>query len=331
MNSATIKSKISSGQFILYRRVSTEKQGKQEYAHQLRCIQAKYPGFRESKTQIGSIKEVMSGCADAEVRMTSGLGKCLKLLHRNPDAVLIVSDADRIGRRADIFMLIQKQGFGRRVYAASTGLCVDQVVHAGVHHRIEKETEAQRASRRAGVLRRQMSGGVVGSPDIARQSHRASKEKTRLADEREAEALSVARRLVREGRGRHPSLGEICDDLTQREIFTGQGRFFTPERLSQLKKKNPGRWKRALDSYSRPRRRIRQRIVAALIEHRNRRDRRIAMRRLSGWKQIPPVRSGLELAARMGTNLPPHWHVRKNSMCSCRDGCRGPPSALAVR
>ena len=245
MNSTLISRKISTGQVITYRRVSTEPQAKSEYAHQLRIIKTKYPTFKASRALIDGIAEVMSGCADAKVRMNSGLGRCLRHLKRNPDAILLVSQADRIARSAKIFLLIQQQGLGRRVFEASTEMSLDEIIDAGVHLEIERQTEAQRASRKAGVERRMRSGGVVGSQDLGELSVLASQEKIRLADEREAAVLSVIRRLVLEGRGRHPSLGEISDELTKLEIYTGQGRSFTPERLSQLKKRNPGKWKRA--------------------------------------------------------------------------------------
>jgi len=327
MNSKVIKSKTAAGQVILYRRVSTKAQAKDEYQHQLRCIKSKYPGFSIAESTIDNITEAISGCADAEIRMASGLGKCLKLLKRHPHAILLVSSADRIARRADIFVLIQKQGFGQRIHDVSTGLCLDNIVQVGLHQVIEKKTDAHRESRQAGLDRYQAAGGVVGLKDIGRQSRHAAQKKKRLADDREAEVLSVVSRLTYQSRGQRPSQGTICDELDHLEIRTGHGHFFTAERLSQFGKRSPHRWRHAFDSYARPRRRIRRIITATQIEFRNRRVRQTAMKRL--FKRTPHhfIRTSRGFDTWICISLLPRCQAFQIGRCVCQGGCRGPPIA----
>jgi hypothetical protein len=138
MNSKFIESKVSLGQVVLYRRVSTKSQEKGEYRSQLDFIKSQYPGFTIDGSTVENVNEVKSGCADAEIRMASGLGKCLRLLKRDSYTIVLVSNSDRIAQRSDIFVLIQKKGLGHRVFDASTGMCVDDMVRAGHHRRIEK-------------------------------------------------------------------------------------------------------------------------------------------------------------------------------------------------
>lgn len=272
MNSMIINSKTQSIQYIIYRRVSTEKQEKSEYKDQLRCIKMKYPKIKITSESVVDIKEVKSGCADAEIRMASGLGTCLRHLKRHPKAIMIVSNADRIARRAEIFLLIQRQELGKRIIEASTGRNLDQIIQSGLHLIIESQTEQFRVSRQAGINRRKSNGETVGSPEIGKLSHKASRAKTLRAENREAEILSVIREMVRLGKGHRPSFEDICEELRDRDIHTGQGRFFTPHRLSQLKKKNPRKWHKAFNSYLGLSRRIRSIIMVALHQLRKRRE-----------------------------------------------------------
>ncbi|MBB3992410.1 hypothetical protein GGR95_000029 [Sulfitobacter undariae] len=325
MNSKIIKSKIVDGQIILYRRVSTKNQPENGYPYQLKRIKLKYSKFIVARAAIENVTEDISGCADAEIRMASGLGKCLRCLKRNPHAILLVSSADRIARRADIFVLIQKQGLGQRIYDVSTGLCLDDIVRAGGHHVIEKQTESDRTSRQLGLKRYHATGGVMGSIDIGMRSRDASQKKKRLADDREAAVLSVVSRLTSRGRGQRLSLGKICDELDHREIRTGQGRFFTPQRLSQFGKGRPHRWRHALDSYARPRRRIRQIITATQIEIRHRRVRQTTMRRLLKRTPVRHIQTSRGFDTWTCIGHFPHGQARYTSKCDCRDGCRGPP------
>lgn len=320
MNSK-IKGTIDAGQIILYRRVSTKRQAKDDFAHQLRCIKLDCPGFSIAGSTIGHIEEVMSGCAGDEVRMASGLGQLLKLLKRNPDAIGLVSNGDRIARRADIFLLIQKQGLGRRILEASSGMSLDEIIQTGRHIIIEKKTESLRASRQAGLDRRRASGVILGWADIAKQSRHGARKKSELARHRDTEILSVVSQLVCQNRGQFPSMSAISDELDHRGIRTGQGLHWTPERLSQHKKNNPHGWAHALDSYARPRRRLRRIIRASEIETRNRRIRRTAMLRLSKKMPLQDIRSSKMFRASHSLR----WRPFQTNSFRSRAGCRGPP------
>lgn len=321
MNSKVIKGRMDAAQTILYRRVSTKPQAKDEYAHQLSCIKSGYPGFNIAKSTNGHIEEVMSGCAGAEVRMASGLGQLLKLLKRNPEAIGLVSNADRIARRADIFILIQKQGLGQRIYDASTGMSLDDIIQAGRHNIIEKKTESLRASRQAGMDRLRASGVVLGSADIAKYSRQGARKKSQLTHHRDTEVLSVVSRLVYQNRGQCPPLSTISDELDHLGIRTGQGLPWTRERLSQHKKTRPHKWAHACDSYARPRRHLRQIITATQIETSNRRSRKTAMRRL--LKEIPVQDIRTSKMFRGSRSL--RWRPRQTNNFRYRAGSRGPP------
>lgn len=321
MNPKIIKGKIDAGQTIIYRRVSTKPQAKDEYAHQLSCIKSAYPTFSIARSTTGHIEEVMSGCAGAEVRMASGLGQLLKLLKRNPEAIGLVSAADRIARRADIFILIQKQGLGQRIFDASTGMSLDDIIQAGRHVIIENKTESLRASRQAGLDRLRASGVVLGSADIAKYSRHGARKKSQLTHHRDTEVLSVVSRLVCQNRGRCPPMSTISDELDNLGIRTGQGLHWTPERLSQHKKNNQHGWAQALDSYARPRRRLRLIITATQIENCNRRSRRIAMRRLFRKMPLQDIRTSKMFRASHSLR----WRPFRTNSFRYRQGCRGPP------
>jgi DNA invertase Pin-like site-specific DNA recombinase len=321
MNSKIIKGKIDAGQIILYRRVSTKRQAKDEYAHQLRCIKLDCPGFSIARSTTDHIEEVMSGCAGAEVRMASGLGQLLKLLKRNPEVVGLVSNADRLARQADIFILIQKQGLGQRVFEASTGMSLDDIIQTGRHNIIEKTTESLRASRQAGLDRLRASGVALGWAEIAKQSRHGARKKSQLTRHRATEVLSVVSQLVSQSRGQCPPMSTISDELDHHDIRTGQGLPWTPERLSQHKKNNPNSWAHALDSYARPRRRLRMIITATQIENCNRRSRRIAMRRLFRKMPLQDIRTSKMFRASHSLG----WRPFQTNSFRYRAGCRGPP------
>lgn len=327
MTSDTIKTKISIGQVILYRRVSTKKQVKGEYASQLWTIKSKYPEFSIVKSTAANITEAISGRADPEVRMASGLGRCLKLMKRHHGLILLVSDADRIARRADVFVLIQKQGLGHRVFDASTGMTADDIVQAGLHQKIEAKTEEQHEAKLIGLNKYRASGGKLGSKNIQKHSHKAKLKKKQLAEQRRDEILQVARSVVRFNRGRTPSYQEVCDELDRLGIRTGQCRFFTPERLCQWKKQHLTEWRQAMQCYSGPRRHIRLVITMTQIEIRNRRDRKRYMRNIT---------QGIEFLAadiRKVLYVPdqalwlPIWRNAQVCGCRCCDPCRGPPTS----
>lgn len=305
MISKAIQRKISSGQVILYRRVSTKKQASGEYRHQLDSIKSMYPDFSIVQSTIDSITEDMSGRADAERRMASGLGKSLRQLKRHPHAILLVSNADRIARRTDVFTLIQEQGFGHCIYDATTGMCLNDLIRVGLHTTIEKQTKAQRASCIRGMVRHMNEVGDIGFSGIAKQSALGSSTKKRLTREREAEVLTIVSQVTSRKRGQTPSYGEICDELDRQEVRTGQKRFFTPVRLAQLRKKNPNKWIRSFDSYHRPRRRIRRTVTTSLVEHRKRRNREGYMKRLVIATTYKPIWANLN-------------HPKWDNIASCR-------------
>ena len=324
MNSKNIIGKMEAGQTILYRRVSTKPQAKDEYAHQLSCIKSAYPEFTIAKSTTGHIEEVMSGCAGAEVRMASGLGQLLRLLKRNPEAIGLVSNADRIARRAAMFILIQKQGLGHRIYEASTGMSLDDIIQADRHNIIEKQTEAQRASRQAGLDRLRASGVVLGSADIAKYSRHGARKKSQLTHHRDTEVLAVVSRLVYQNRGQCPTMSAISDELDDLGMRTGQGLSWTPERLSQHKKNRPHKWARACKS-ARRRRHLRWTITATQIETCNRRNRRTAMQRLFAKMPFLDIRTTKKLEKMLSASRSPRWRPHRTNSFRYRAGCRGPP------
>ncbi len=280
MISKTIQRKIASGQIILYRRVSTQAQAGTGYADQLDTVKLFYPDFSIVQSTIYDVKEVMSGLKDAEVRMASGLGKVQRHLKRNPGAIVLVSDANRIARRPDVFELIKAQGLGHRIFDASTGMSVNDVIKNGAHIAIAKQTKAQEKSRLKGMKRYIQNGGEMGYDGISSQSSKGTATKKQLALEREEAVLNTVSQMTFHSRGQAVAYADICNELDRREVRTGQGRPFSPERLAQLRKKNPDRWKRPCDSYHRPRRRIRHLVKRTQLEYRMRRRRQLRMKRL---------------------------------------------------
>ncbi|MCH2249582.1 MAG: recombinase family protein [Cognatishimia sp.] len=325
MNPAIISSRISAGQVVLYRRVSTKKQVRGEYRSQLESIKSKYPEFSISKSTIADVTEAKSGRADPEVRMASGLGQSLRLLKRHPDAILLVSNADRIARRTDVFTLIQKQGLGHRVFDADTGMHVNDIIKAGIHRQIETKTEELHAVCQEGLKDYQASGGQLGSPVIRKYAKKASLKKQRLTKERSDAILGVIRNNVLNTRGRVPSYQEACTELNRREIRTGQGRFFTQERLIQWRKNHLTEWSKAIDSYAAPRRRIRWLITMTQIDIRNRRNRKLARRKLTRDVDCPANDMHQSSLWSPPSFSLPIWSKERFCRFRCCDQCRGPP------
>jgi hypothetical protein len=319
--------------------VSTKEQSKREYRNQLDVIKSVYPDLSISHSCIDNITEYVSGLADPEVRMASGLGKALRRLQRNPFAIILVSNIDRIARRPDIFELIQRQGLGHRVLDASTGLCLDQVVESGDHIKIHKETEAQYNARIDGIKRYQAAGGTMGSPDIGNWSKQAAAKSRQLAEDRQSKVLRVVKHMVIDERGYMPPYRDICDELNELGLRTGQGRFYTPQRLSQLRKNDPAAWDYTRNSYHRPRRWLRERLTVALAEAKAEAQ---AQAQTSGvtdhhqdrWHPIrePALTTfsclhGLD-GAYVTTTVVKSHSSRVDDPCAKQsgcDGCRGPP------
>jgi len=327
MFSKFISRKTSQGQIVLYRRVSTTTQARKEYKSQLRSIRNKYPGFTIEHSTIIGIAENISGRAEPELRMASGLGKALRELKRHPSAILLVSNADRIARRPDIFRLIHDQGFGLRVFDAETGMSLDDMISSGKHLEIEKRTENNRRAQQDGRDRYKASGGVLGSSEIRSYSRQGTRAKKRLTKARQDDVLGVVAEMTRQNRGHKPSFKAICDELDLREIRTGQGRFFNPERLRQYRKQNRGKWLAAMDSYARPRRRIRQIVTTALVQVRkqcagSRIARRFATTDRRDFEAHNPTLADNMLLVRPTTRPAHQFHK-----CCRRDGCSAPPDA----
>jgi len=257
---------------------------------------------------IDIVKEVMPGLADAEIRMVSGLGKIARLLKRHPRAIVLVSEPNRIARRADIFELLQSQGLGHRIFDASTGRCLNEIIADGSHFAIEEQTHAQKKSQLRGLKRYMANGGDMGYDRIADLSREGSDTKRLLAMVREAKVLNTVSQMTFRNRGQAVSYVEICDELDRRDVRTGQGRPFTPERLAQLRKKNPDRWLGPCDSYHRPRRDIRRIVTLAPVETRNRRERQRYMQRLLKVITYKPIWASLVLQDWMRVMHRHFWH-----------------------
>ncbi|MGB5864698.1 MAG: recombinase family protein [Sulfitobacter sp.] len=331
MISKTINRKICACQIILYRRASTKAQANTSYKDQLNTIKTIYPDFSITHSTIDHIAEAMSGRADAEKRFASGLGKALRRLKRQPDTILLISELTRLARRTDVFTLIKAQGLGHRIYDATTGLCLNDSIKLGAHTVIEEQTKKQRASRIRGMVRLMKDGGDMGNHNIASQSVIGISTKARIAKKRAADVLAALSQMVIFYRGRTPSYEEICDELDRREIRTGQGNFFTPERLAQFKKNDTRKWNYALDSYHRPRRRLRRVLFHTAVELYKRRRCRRQMKFLLfaiAYKLVWAELSHSEWANRASDTL--CQTPRRHRMVRRTDGCRGPPNGLST-
>lgn len=325
MTSKVIQRKISSGQIILFRRVSTEPQAPTGYTDQLSIIRSVYPDFSIDQSTIYSVKEVMSGLVEAEIRMASGLGKVIRHLKRHPNAIVLVSEANRIARRPDIFELIQIQGLGHRFYNASTGRCLNDIIKDGSHIEIERQTYAQKKSRKRGLHRYIKNGGDIGYDRIADHSREGSETKKQLTHERDAHLLRIVSQMTFRNRGRPVPYTEICDELDRREVRTGQGRPFTPERLAQHRKNNRSKWIGPCDSYHRPRRDIRRNIILAPVETRKRRERHLYMQRLVKATTYKPIWASLVLRNRMEVTRWCHWQLPRMTAGWYNENILAPP------
>ncbi|AFO86914.1 hypothetical protein D1821_04645 [Phaeobacter inhibens] len=345
MISKTVEQKIASGDVIPYRRVSTPDQAEDGYRHQLQVIKSIYPSFSIRHSTDYDYKEVMSGLANMGKRSASKIGTAIGKLKRHPQSIILVSDADRISRRQDVFEVIQKQGLGHRIFVASSGLSLDEVVALGHHKKIEQQTQEYKEACRLGQQRYRDNGGIIGSPDIKHHSKSGAQKKSEQAKERKVCICKIISRLTYANRGQKPSHGEICDVLRDSEIRTGQGYFFTAPKLQQLKKGMASEWDYAMDSWHRPRRRISGIIeewqreirrknkvcrIHRLISHcqielNRKRQRQLSTKRLlaflsnNAFWHVVVGRSSIPLRS-------PIWSTTSEwAKGNSRDGCRGPP------
>ncbi|MCH2249292.1 MAG: hypothetical protein MK042_05790 [Cognatishimia sp.] len=326
MFSKTIQNKIRQGNANIYRRVSTSKQAKDGYKHQLECIQTHYPGFTISNSAWSSETEVISGKADMEVRVSTRLGVCLRQLVHNPNEILIVSNYDRIARRADVFELIQVQSLGHRIFDASTGMNVDDIVKAGLHQSLEDETNEKHLAQLASIERRRADGEVLGSANIARHSRKGTMTKVSRAENRVGKVLKVVSAMAIHGRGKRPSYEEISDELNAQGIRTGQNRLWSAEKLCQFRKRSPEKWDHAFDAYDRPRRRLFALMDAIEIEILNRRKTRRRKIWLAYKTYHEALLYGVTWRDRRSLLNAPQRYVDQTLKQVGEDGCRGPPS-----
>mmetsp|Transcript_322 Transcript_322/g.901 ORF Transcript_322/g.901 Transcript_322/m.901 type:complete len:356 (+) Transcript_322:618-1685(+) len=329
MHSDVIQRAVRRKKANVYRRASTHKQAKDSYKHQLQCIQAHYPEFTISNSTNVNVKETISGRSDMEVRVVTGLGRCLRHLVHNPSEILLVSSDDRIARRADVFELLQDLGLGHRIYDASTGMNVNDIIKAGRHHDIEEQSDKKYDAQIASMERRQADGETLGSSDIAKHSKKGSKTKTRLADEREAHVLSIVANMTRHGGGQKPSYAAISDELNRQGVGTGQNHLWTPARLCQLRKRSPEKWDYAFDSYHRPRRRIRKLVIEALTEIQNKRKHRRRRLWLSNTTILDALLHGITWRDFRSQIVSPKKLNDQILTQGGDDGCRGPPALLS--
>ncbi|QTN35038.1 recombinase family protein [Cognatishimia activa] len=326
MFSKTIQDKIQEGNANLYRRVSTSKQAKDGYKHQLECIQAKYPDFTISNSARISEKEIITGKADMEVRVATKLGKCLRQLVHNPNEILIVSSYDRIARCAEVFEKIQQVAMGDRIFDASTGMNVDDFVKAGLHRSLEKETNEKHLAQLASIKRRQAAGEKIGSDNIASHSTKGSMTKVRRAENRVGKVLKVVSAMAIHGRGKRPSYEEISDELNAQGIRTGQNRLWSAEKLCQFRKRSPEKWDQAFDAYDRPRRRLFALMDAIEIEILNRRKTRRRKIWLAHKTYLEELLYGVTWSDRRSSLNAPSQYIDQTLKQVGEDGCRGPPS-----
>lgn len=277
----SISDQITGGMKIVYRRVSTKNQSDNGYRDQLRTIKAHDPNLTLASEHVIDLKENISGFATSEKRMAGEMGRGLRILQRDPSAIIEVASADRISRTTDVFELIVAQGLGHRVKDLSSGLTVAEIVSTGQHLDIASASKGQKKAKQEGLIKYRASGGVLGREGI--KDHAVDgvvrlKLKTQAIA---AEILGCVRDLVIRKNGFEPSFRAIALLARIRGIRTGQGNLFTQARLRQFKKRHRKAWYRALDSYHRPRRRIRLTVKTISVQFPRKRKALRRTRRLS--------------------------------------------------
>lgn len=325
MKSTNLNQKILHRPVVLYRRVSTKNQVKQEYKSQLKTVKAKCPKFKLSRVNNKDLKECISGYAEIEKRIATGLGTALRYLKHNPGMIMIVSDADRIARRSDVFEKIKSQGLGHRIFDVSTGKSVNEIIETGEHHRIEESYKAARQACQEGINKRIAAGGSFGNPKITHHKRQASRAKKQNDKQRKDAVLAEVGRQSMMARGKPPCLKAISNALDQQQVRTGQSLHFTTKRLSQFKKRNTGPWNAAATKFQAWMHRIKLVIRSVKIEADNRR--RPKRRRMQLEAQ-----SSISKKCACSSERCRSWLVRVDvpvrqlqSRLHFEDSCRGPP------
>lgn len=317
-----------SGPSVVYLRVSTPKQKKSNYKNQITAIRKAIPKLRLTAPDTTQRKEVMSGKADIKKRIGGQLGSAIRQMKRDPDMIMFVSEFDRIGRITEVFEMLQVQGLGHRIYAASCGKSLTEMMVNGDHHRIVVRTQAKDISRQRGTDRFLANGGILGNPDIGKISHKGTTTQRNKAKDRFEFALSILKENVLKDRDRLPAYQFLCDELNERGVRTGQGRMFTPSSLSQLLKGKKKLWDHAKDSFHRPRRRIRKLVKLAIQQTRYRYIRKKQKATISPLALVKPIALYIQTIPR--ATRPPVGLVHHKATYD-QDGtgrCRGPPKVL---
>ena len=251
MKKQALRQKLNHQEVCVYRRVSTKGQERGEYKNQLTIIKAICPKLKLNHPDNVDLKEFMSGFASIEKRMASNLGAALRWLKRSPTRIMVVSDADRIARRQDVFEQICAQGLGARVFIASTAQSLDELVATDGHIRVAEQSDAQKSKIDAGIQKRKHAGGYKARSGILDLQQTATAALKDASSKLSREVFSVVEELVLDRRGRRPSTAEISDELNERCIRTGHRLFFTEQRFLQFKKDRGSQFQHALKSFRR--------------------------------------------------------------------------------
>lgn len=257
--------------------------------------------------------------------MATGLGTALRHLKHNPGMIMIVSSADRIARRSDVFEKIKAQGLGHRIFDVSTGKSVDEIITTGRHRRIENGYKAARQSCQDGIHKRRAAGGSVGNPKIKKYKPQASKAKKQNDKQRNDAVLAAVRAESMKARGKPPCLKVVSDRLNHQQVRTGQSLFFTPKRLAQFKKRNAGAWNAAATKFHAWLHRLKLTIRSVKIEADNRRKSKRQRMLLEAQPSISKKRANSSERCnswQVGTHGP---LIHLPSRLYFEDSCRGPP------
>lgn len=242
-----IRRKIKGGNACLYRRVSKKDQSRSGFPRQLKDVQEVWEEFRVQPHTAVSFKEAISGLAEMDKRARGEFGKAISFLKHNSNTILLVSDPDRIGRTVEVFEKVSSQGLGGRIFAASNMMSVTEMMQCGLHHRIECASRRFKDQKIAGQRAYKENGGVLGNPNVGRQSRKASRVCQRKRRKLESKVMYIIRYTAALVSPNEPSYQQICSELVRRGVRTGQDREFTASRLTNFIRtgRNPGAFRSA--------------------------------------------------------------------------------------
>lgn len=211
----------SKPKFVVYHRVSTQRQGRSGLGLEAQQSAAEDYISRAGGVALATYREVESGKVDDRPQLQAALLRC-----RQSRATLLIAKLDRLGRNAAFLFALRDSGqkFLALDIPDANALTLGVMISMAQHEReiISARTKAALAARKA-------RGLPLGNPRDMTAYSAAASEIGRLANRKKAiqRAKEVAPQIEQARKAGHTSLRAIAAYLSELQIPTPRGKQWT--------------------------------------------------------------------------------------------------------